>query len=132
MPITAPFNLALYRRNRAYIDDYTVNGESYTLEQLLNYLSENLGGEGTNDVTEGTGDPSGDPGSGPQIYQNTTNGQLWVWNGTTWVLIGPQPQLPVYDNEAAALADGLTTGDRWKYSRTNTDGMPAGVVVEQD
>lgn len=83
MPITAPFNLALYRRNRAYIDDYTVNGESYTLEQLLNYLSENIG------------------------------------------------PLPVYDNEAAALADGLTTGDRWKYSRTNTDGMPAGVVVEQ-
>jgi hypothetical protein len=87
MPISAPFNLALYRRNRAYIDDYTVNGESYTLEQLLNYLSENLGGEGT--------------------------------------------VLPVYDNEAEALADGIVSGQRWKYSRNNTDGAPAGAVIEQ-
>lgn len=130
MPLSAPFNLPVQPRT-AYYERFTIDGEEYDLYELLNYLSENLGGAGTDDVTEGSGDPSGDPGSGPQIYQNTDNGQLWIWNGTTWVLIGPQAALPQYNSAADATANGITSGQRWKYAPGNHDGMPPGVIVEQ-
>ncbi|MEL7221064.1 MAG: hypothetical protein AAGJ93_07075 [Bacteroidota bacterium] len=126
--LTAPFNLPVSPRT-AYYDRFTVNGEEYSLEQLLNYLSENLGGEGTDDITEASGNPNGDPGSGPEVYQNTDNGQLWIWNGTTWILLGPG--LPEYNSPQDATDNGIVSGQRWKYAANNWDGMPPGLVVEQ-
>lgn len=121
----------------AYDQRYHVQGLEQPVPQadILQYLIDNIGngdgGTGIDDITEGTTDPSGDPGTNPFVYQNTTNGQIWVWNGTDWILIGPRAPLPAYDNEANAIADGITSGQQWKYKRGNTDGMPAGVVVEQ-
>lgn len=39
-------------------------------------------------ITEGTGAPSGDPGSAPKLYLRTDTGQLYRWTGAAWEEIG--------------------------------------------
>lgn len=55
---------------------------------ILQEISEIEGGESVSEITIGDGVPSGDPGSGPIVYVNSTNGDIYVWDGTTWVLKG--------------------------------------------
>jgi hypothetical protein len=74
----------------AYDPKYWVAGLADPVSQteLLTYILDNLGGGtpgGENDVTEAAGDPSGAPGAGePAIYQNTTTGVIFVWDGSQW------------------------------------------------
>ena len=74
----------------AYINDrYVIDGVEYSHGQLIQYLLDGMGGEGTNDITEAAGDPSGAPGAGePLVYQNTTTGVLFVWDGSQWNEVG--------------------------------------------
>jgi hypothetical protein len=44
----------------------------------------NAGGSGAEQVFRDTGDPSGDPGVDVALHLNTSNDELWFWNGTTW------------------------------------------------
>jgi hypothetical protein len=43
------------------------------------------GGGSDLSISEGSGTPSGDPGTGPKAYQNTDTGEWWRWNGSSWV-----------------------------------------------
>lgn len=90
MPITGPvvLNGQMYG---AYKEPfYRLNdGRIVTLYELIEYLLENGGGgSGINDITEGTGEPSGAPATGaPSVYQDINTGNLYTWNGTAWTLV---------------------------------------------
>jgi len=43
------------------------------------------GGGSDLSISEGSGPPSGDPGTGAKAYQNTDTGEWWRWNGSSWV-----------------------------------------------
>ena len=48
------------------------------------------GGSGGSGVTCGVGDPVAAPSGSCGLYYDTTNGDLWKWNGAAWVeIIGP-------------------------------------------
>ncbi|MEO0874688.1 MAG: hypothetical protein AAFY48_08805, partial [Bacteroidota bacterium] len=74
----------------AYINDrYVIDGIDYTHPELIQYILNNLGGEGTNDIIEAPTDPLTPPASGePAVYQNTSTGVLFVWNGSQWNKVG--------------------------------------------
>lgn len=78
----------------AYDEKYLVQGLDLPVSQteLLQYILDNLGGgssSGENDITESAGAPSGAPGAGePLVYQNTTTGVLFVWDGSQWNEVG--------------------------------------------
>lgn len=86
MPLSAPFSFTRILR-RAYLEKFTVNGEVYTLEEILEFISNNLSEDAV--------------------------------------------ILPEYNSAADATANGIVSGQRWKYAAGNHDGMPPGVVVEQ-
>jgi hypothetical protein len=91
------------------------------------------GGIGIDDITEGSGDPSGAPTPvEPAVYQNTDDGSLWVWNGPggIWLEVCLKTPLPIYDSIADAMAAGLVKGDQFKLSQSNTEGGIAGTVIE--
>jgi len=83
------------------------------------------------EITYGTGAPSVDPGTGPIVYVNTDNGDLYTWNNTIWVLNTQTPGvLPVYDGIEDAISNGLTSGQKFKLSTTNVTGQLPGTIIE--
>ena len=65
--------------------------------------------------------PDGKVGNGFVIYQN----DLYYWNGTEWVNlnnVSSLSSLPVYLNDADAIADGLEPGDLYLADPLNTEG----------
>ena len=65
--------------------------------------------------------PDENVGGGFIIYE----GDLYYWNGTEWVNlnnVSSLSNLPVYLNDADAIADGLEPGDLYLADPLNTEG----------
>lgn len=104
-----------------------------TLVDVVTGRAEWLAPTGDDDITEGSGNPSGTPaGTAPYVYQNTDNGSLWVWdqNNNIWFEVCLKKPLPIYDSIADATAAGLVKGNQFKLSQNNTEGGVAGTVIE--
>lgn len=62
--------------------------EMVELQMLCELRSALSGGiSGVTGVDCGTGDPVAAPISGCTLYYRTDNGNLWMWNGSAWILL---------------------------------------------
>lgn len=72
--------------------------------------------------------PTLTPGAGDPTFVINNLGQMYYWNGTTWVCLNcGNVTLDPYASDALAMADGLVAGDEYILSTDNIYGLPYGV-----
>ena len=65
----------------------------------------------------------GSAGTTNQVLTSAGSGAPPTWSDVSGA------NIPAFDDDAAAGTGGLTSGDLWKTSATNTIGLPTGVVL---